>query len=117
MGRTNPPPTHIMCGVSGFANLPARRRLMRRRLARGDSGTDESESEDDGSADSSIGEVSDSDCPAARVAGHAGNDVRADSASAVPPNPRGACFTLEGDSVYCLAWFMCVVMWSAVELS
>ena len=111
MGRTPQLPTHIMCG--GAARHPARR-------APAASSPDETESEDgggDGSAYSSIGEVSDSDCPTAEFAEHAGNNMREGSACAVPPNPRGACFTLEGDSVYCPAWFMCVVMWSAVELS
>ncbi len=39
----------------------------------------------------------------------------ADPADTDPPDMRGACFAFRGDYVYCLAWFMCVVM-SAMEL-
>jgi hypothetical protein len=38
----------------------------------------------------------------------------ADSADTDLPDMRGACFAFGGDYVYCLAWFMCVVM-SAME--
>jgi hypothetical protein len=95
-------PTQIMSGIGAHARLPARSTPE-------PPSPDESGSEDEsgeGTAYSSIGEASSLDCSTGGAA---------DSADTDPPDMRGACFALRGDYVYCLAWFMCVVM-SAMEL-
>ena len=104
MGRTVQFP-HIMHGGTVCRPEPHR--------APAASSSDDTESEDgggDGSAYSSTGDVSDSDCNTGEYAEHAGTTMHEGSASPVPPNPRGACLLLRA-TLYIVLPGSCALLW------